>query len=132
MATPTLEITQSGRSGSIYYREGKNTITFDWEFQLSPVLALISGPESKTFDEKFPWAAGRQAEIFDFVGEEVLRQKADGCEFEVELAIGEITILQSGILPRSATPKAKKRATVKPPKHTRAYKKFLASVVPPW
>jgi hypothetical protein len=132
MPKAIVEITQSGRGGSIYYREGRNAITFDWEFAPSPALALIFGPSSKGWDEHFPWAAGRQAEIFDFVGQEVLRQKADGCEFEVDLDTGDMTILQSGLLPKGTSTKSRKRTTAKTPKASPAYKKFLASVVPVW
>src|SRR5262245_17697429 len=71
-----VEIAQSGRGGSIAYREGANTVAFDWEFGASPAIALIFGPAAQTWDRHYPWAAGRQAEIYDVVGAEAVRQKA--------------------------------------------------------
>ena len=77
-APGTVEITQSGRGGSITYREGENTVAFDWEFGASPAIALIFGPTAQAWDRQYPWAAGRQAEIYDFVGAEAVRTPKDG------------------------------------------------------
>src|SRR5690242_19538253 len=92
---PKVEISDSGRGGSIYYREGENTITFGWEFALPPALTLIFGTEAKHWEQQYPWAAGRQKEIFEFVAEEVVRQKAPGCGYESEPATGSLTILMA-------------------------------------
>jgi hypothetical protein len=62
---PVVEITTSGRGGSIKYREGDHTIVFDWEFAMDPV------------------------------GAEVVRQKAPGGAFEYDLDRGELTIYGS-------------------------------------
>jgi hypothetical protein len=143
MVKPKVEITESGRGGSIYYREGENSVAFDWEFALSPVLAEISGTKAGNWDQTHPWAVGRQAEIFDFVAKEVVRQKADDCAFEIELASGSIVIFQ---LPEkfldlrmmrlarpsvvTSRPKArrahKSRSTSERP--TLAYEHFIASM----
>jgi hypothetical protein len=91
--TPTVDIKTSGRGGQIFYREGDHTITFDWEFAMSPALALVWGPARADWDKTCPWAAGRQASICDFVGAEVVRQQAPGGAFECDLDRGELTIL---------------------------------------
>ena len=101
MPKPTVEITQSGRGGSIYYREGGNSITFGWEFALPPALALIFGTEAKHWEHQHPWAAGRQKEIFEFVAEEVIRQKSPGSDYESEPAAGSLTILMAAFVRRS-------------------------------
>ena len=106
MPKPTVEISQSGRGGSIYYREGDNTISFGWEFALSPALALIFGTETKHWEHQHPWAAGRQKEIFEFVAEEVIRQKAPGSDYESEPATGSLTIIEAAYAKSS---RAKKR-----------------------
>lgn len=95
MSNPTVEISNSGRGGSIYYREDNNTAVFDWEFAASPALALIFGPNAEVWDRRYPWAAGRQAEIYRFVGEEAIRQKASGYKLEIELDSGTITIISA-------------------------------------
>ena len=149
MSKPRVEITQRGRGGGITYREGASTIAFTWEFAMSPALALIFGPASKSWDKEFPWAAGRQAAIFEFVAREVVRQKAKGGHFEVELGSGNITILQSSApVPemrahtrgpsRPSRPGSSRTETsaaetevVRPGRHKRsaAFQKFLASFV---
>src|SRR5215470_13659782 len=90
----TVEIATSGRGGSIFYREGENTAAFDWEFGASPAIALIFGPTAQTWDRQHPWAAGRQAEIYDFVGAQAVRQKAAGARFDVDLESGTISVLE--------------------------------------
>src|SRR5262249_32847966 len=54
----------------------------------------VSGPKSSEWDRACPWASGRQAEIYQQVAQEVIRQKAPGCRFELDLAAGVITIFQ--------------------------------------
>ncbi len=113
MPDPTVEITTSGRGGSILYREGDHTATFDWEFAMPPALALIFGTTAQHWDHNHPWAAGRQAGIYDIVAEEVVRQKASGSDFEVDLATGTLTIIMAPFV-----------------KRTRAHKRFKSSMVP--
>ncbi len=93
MPEAQVEITTRGRGGSIFYREGNNTARFDWEFALPPALALIFGHTAQHWDANYPWAAGRQEEVYNFVAEEVVRQKAPDCGHELDLATGTLTIL---------------------------------------
>jgi len=92
MGPGKVEVSQSGRGGSIHYREGSNTATFDWEFASPPALALIFGPTARTWDRRYPWAEGRQAEIFAFVAAEVVREKAAGAGIEIDLGSGTISL----------------------------------------
>ena len=91
MPNAEVTISENGRGGSIYYREGENTITFDWEFGGS-ALALIFGTAAEHWDKNYPWAVGRQAEIYDAVAKEVVRQRAAGHPFKIDLDTGDITI----------------------------------------
>jgi hypothetical protein len=91
---PRVEISDGGRAGTITYREGLHTASFDWEFAISPALAIINGPGAAHWDRLCPWAAGRQEEIFEHVAREVVRQKAAGCRPEIDLATGTITLLE--------------------------------------
>ena len=91
---PRVEISNGGRAGSITYRERLHTASFDWEFGASPALAIIIGPRAAEWDRLHPWAAGRQAEIFEHVADEVVRQKASGHKYEIDLASGTITVLE--------------------------------------
>ena len=91
---PRVEISSGGRAGTITYREGLHTVSFDWEFAMSPALAVITGPAARAWDRLGPWAAGRQAEIFEYVAREVIRQKAERHTPEIDLATGTITLLE--------------------------------------
>jgi hypothetical protein len=90
--TPSVDITITGRGGGITYHEGDQSIPFDWEFAMSPAVALIWGPKRAEWD-KYPWASGRQSAIYDFVGAEVVRQKASSGAYEYDLELGHLTIL---------------------------------------
>lgn len=126
-----LEITESGRGGSIYYHEDEHTARFDWEFALPPALAIIMGPKAEVWDRAHPWAAGRQAEIYAFVGEEVIRQKAGGTRCEIDLANGIMSLVnKSAGGPRGTRARPRKREA--PKRRSPAYARFLSSVVPVW
>lgn len=92
MPEASVTITTEGRGGSIHYHEGDETVAFHWEFALPPALALIFGPPAAGWDRSRPWAAGRQAEIYEFVGREVVRRKAAGytCDLDLERGIIEV------------------------------------------
>jgi hypothetical protein len=120
---PVVEISTSGRGGSIYYREGEQRIAFDWEFALPPAIVLIFGPKPTGWDSTYPWASGRRAGIFDFVGAEVVRQQVAGGRFEVDADEGVIEILRPG----TAKP-ARKASDAEPT----ALDQFVASATPVW
>jgi hypothetical protein len=92
-SAPIVDITISGRGGGITYREGGHRIEFDWEFGMSPAVALVWGPKRVEWDGQYPWASGRQAAIYEVVGAEIVRQKAPGGAFEYDLELGHLTIL---------------------------------------
>jgi hypothetical protein len=84
------------------------------------------------WDREYPWAAGRQEEIYDLVGEEVVRQKAAGWWYEVDLDDGVIEIVRRSPKHRAASRTKKRVVTAPPPKRSPAWARFLASVVPVW
>jgi hypothetical protein len=126
MASPLVEIRDGGRGGSITYVEGEYRIPFDWEFALSPTLALLWGPRAAGWDAAYPWAAGRQAEIYAFVGAEVVRQKANGHHAIFDLEAGTMDIVRGPAPSRLEVAEAAGQAP------TEGYRQFLASVVQPW
>jgi len=64
---------------------------------MSPALALAWGPSRANWNTACPWAAGRQESVYDFVGREVVRQKAPDGAYEYNLERGELTILSRPI-----------------------------------
>ena len=91
--SPVVEVTISGRGGGIAYSEGEHKIPFDWEFGMSPAIVLAWGPTGAEWDARYAWAAGRQREVYEFVGAEVVRQKVSSGAFEYDLELGHLTIL---------------------------------------
>ena len=87
-----VEIEERGRGGRIVYMEHDHRIAFDWEFALPPALALIWGPGAADWDAHHPWAAGRQREIYELVGEEVVRRRARQCHVTFDLAAGTMEV----------------------------------------
>ncbi len=88
----TVSVEQSGRGGSIRYREGSNEAVLDWEFAGGGAVALIFGPASEHWDTVIPWASGRQREVLSRVAEDVLRLQAPGCRADLDLDSGTIVI----------------------------------------
>ena len=74
-----VEITQSGRGGSINYLENEQALRFDWEFAIDGAYLFV--PTVEQWDaywqsNNLSWAAGRRQEILERVSEEVRQQKA--------------------------------------------------------
>ncbi|MEJ0038098.1 MAG: hypothetical protein WDO68_18805 [Gammaproteobacteria bacterium] len=87
-----VEITSSGRGGTITYREPPHSLEFSWEFAMPPALALIFGPSATAWAKIAPWAADRHEEIVTAVAHEVVRQKAAGRGFSFDPDSGIIEI----------------------------------------
>ena len=92
--TYRVEVESSGNGGTIFYREGENSVPFPWEFAMPPAIALLFGPSALRWSHYGAWATGRQAEVFAAVGAEVVRQKAQGGDFTADLDTGIIEILR--------------------------------------
>ena len=81
-----VEITSSGRSGGVTYREDEAGEYSTW-WELAGgnrALAFIAIPTPEQWDLCCPWAAGRRREVLERIALEVIRQQASGYFFEVE------------------------------------------------
>ena len=92
----SVEITQTGPGGAILYQEDRFAVRFSWEFASPPALALVFGPPARS------WEGARQAEIYEFVAAEIVRQQAPGRAYEIDLEAGIITILERAALVQPA------------------------------
>jgi hypothetical protein len=90
-----VEIEQTGMGGSILYREDGNVIRFGWEFAAAPTLVLVFGSPAQGWDERYPWARSRQAEIYDAVSAGIVRQQAPGSACRIDLEDGTIAVMQA-------------------------------------
>jgi len=95
----TVEIAERGRSGTIAYREGDGALVLAWEFGGTDEVVAILAFAADRWDARYPWAAGRRAEILSRVGAEVVRQKAPTCVVD----LGEADRGWIYIRPRPAT-----------------------------
>ena len=86
-----VKIIDQFRGGIIHYREDDKTVMFEWEFGGS-VTALIWGAKARDWDTQYPWAVGRQAEIYEVVAKEAIRHQSPASTFETDLTSGTITI----------------------------------------
>jgi hypothetical protein len=89
----TVAIEEMGRCGLIQYREGENSVLFDWEFGSDSAVVLIWPRDSNEWEEIHPWASGRKLEIMTNVGRDVCRQKAPSCSFEIDATNSSIMIV---------------------------------------
>lgn len=85
-------IEEQGPSGTIRYREGKNEVSFYWEFSGGDSVVFISGTKESDWNTKYAWAAGRCKEIYQRVADEVIAKKARSCKAVIDLASGKVDI----------------------------------------
>jgi hypothetical protein len=88
----SVEVIQTGRSGSIAYRESAGLISFYWEFGGGDAVVIISVGDSAVWSSRHPWAVGRRREILERVAHEVVRQKASTCRADIDSENGYIYI----------------------------------------
>lgn len=82
-----VKVIQQGRSGTVQYTEGwlmRNTCAFPYEFGGGDTVATVWFTPEDKWDDKYPWAAGRQKEIVTFVAEELRRTQAPKSVIEWE------------------------------------------------
>jgi len=82
-----VEITQSGRGGSINYIENEQALRFDWEFAMDGAYIFV--PTAEQWDaywqsNNLSWAQGRRQEILERLSEEVRQQKAESAKITFE------------------------------------------------
>src|SRR5262245_59377628 len=98
MITPTppeqwsVEVVESGRSGSVNYKEPSGRISFYWEFGGGDTVAIIWSGDMALWNSRYAWAVDRRREILERVAREVVRQKAPKCKAEIDDGRGYIYI----------------------------------------
>ena len=82
-----VEISQSGRGGSIDYTENEQALRLDWEFAVDGAYIFVPTPEQWDAywrSNNIQWAAGRRQEILERVTEAVRHQKAQSSKVILE------------------------------------------------
>jgi len=97
ISTPTpeqwsVEIVQSGRSGSANYQEPSGSIFFYCEFGGGDTVAIIWTGDVALWSSRHAWAVERRREILERVAHEVVRQKAPKCKADIDDGHGYIYI----------------------------------------
>lgn len=88
----SVEVVQSGRSGSVKYHEPSSCISFYWEFGGDDTVAIIWTGDFAAWTSRYPWAVERRREILERVAHEVVRQKAPTCRADIDDRNGYIYI----------------------------------------
>jgi len=100
----SVVIEQSGRYGTVNYREADGSIPMSWEFGGNDVVAIIYFENESVWRTRYPWAAARRSEVLQRVADEVIRQRAPGCQAEIDGQSGWINLRQ--ISPPPISPRA--------------------------
>lgn len=95
----TVDIQEDGRCGKVIYREPLGSISFYWEFGGGDTVATIQVGNAATWRQQHAWAADHRAEILRRVAAEIIRQKAPGCNVEIDDRQGWINIQSVGMPP---------------------------------
>jgi hypothetical protein len=91
-----VELQDRGQCGSIAYREGDNVAVLGWEFGGRDVVVIVTSPSSHVWDDRYPWAAGRQGEVLERVGSWILDCKAPGCRVDFDPRSPEFLYVREG------------------------------------
>lgn len=79
----SLIIGQDGRGGTIYYDNSYGSISFYWEFGGGDCIAIIFLPTDAEWRSAFGAAAEQKDQFLEYIGAEIIRQKAPGCQARV-------------------------------------------------
>ena len=79
-----LECVPTGRDGFIFYHEGSQAIPLYWEYGGGDVVVIVRMLDPDKFGLKYPWAVGREREIFERIAQEVIQQQAPTCRAKID------------------------------------------------
>jgi hypothetical protein len=82
-----VDISQSGRGGSINYTENEQALRLDWEFATDGAYIFVPTPEKWDAywrSNNIHWARGRRQEILERVVEAVRDEKAQSAKVTLE------------------------------------------------
>jgi hypothetical protein len=97
--SPTIEVSEEGRSGRVLYRDPDGELSFYWEFGGGDAVAIVNVGTPVEWQERHPWAARRRAGILAYVAQELVRRKAPTCRPEIDDAAGVLYLRQTGSPP---------------------------------
>lgn len=80
---PEVTYSQDGRGGKIFYQSGDIVIDFDWEFAIGNAVVYFLVPEEKSWEARTNTPLSRREEILTFVAQQVIRDQAPGCHFQM-------------------------------------------------
>ena len=72
----SVGIEETGRNGSVTYRDAAGSLSFYWEFGGGDTVATLEVGTESEWRSRPPWAAARRTEILRRIADEVIRQKA--------------------------------------------------------
>lgn len=88
----SVKIIESGRCGTVEYRESAGSMSFYWEFGGGDTVAIVSVGDLASWSSKYPWAVDQRGTVLERVAREVIRQKAPMCRSDIDEKGGYIYI----------------------------------------
>jgi hypothetical protein len=107
----SVVVEESGRSGSVIYREAEGAIVCPWEFSGGEAVVAVRVGTAAEWLRSHPWAVGRREEILGRIAGEVVRQRAPSCFMQLDESNGWMNVLGS----RGPAPGAGGRIAPPPP-----------------
>jgi hypothetical protein len=91
----SVVIEESGRSGSVIYREAAGAIVCPWEFSGGEAVVAVRVGTAAEWLRSHPWTVGRREEILGRIAAEVIRQRAPSCTTRLDESSGWMSVLAS-------------------------------------
>lgn len=78
------------RGGTVTYVRGKTRLVFDWEFGGGDTVSLIFVPREEHWESRTGLPLSERPSVLDFVGQQVVRDKARGCKYRIQADVVEV------------------------------------------
>jgi len=85
-----LEYAEYPRGGTVTYVRGKTRLVFDWEFGGGDTVSFIFVPREEHWESRTGLPLSERPSVLDFVGQQVVRDKARGCKYRIRADVLEV------------------------------------------
>lgn len=85
-----LEYYEYPRGGTVTYVKGNTRLVFDWEFGGRDTVSLIFVPREEHWESRTGLPLSERPSVLDFVGQQVVRDKARGCKYRIRAETVEV------------------------------------------
>lgn len=83
-SVPALSYTQDGRSGSVYYSNGSDSLDFEWEFGGRNAVAIVLIPEEQYWEAQTNTPLSMRHDILVALGRRIASDKVKNGTFSID------------------------------------------------